>query len=54
MAKEIKASAILLELINVRIAQLIQRGAEEAGLPAGANLDIGRGVWVVPDEKSNA
>lgn len=46
--KEVKASRALLALINERINATIQMGATDAGLPDGSQLDIGRGVWVVP------
>lgn len=49
--KEIPASGILLELIRVRLSELIQRGAMEANLPPTAVLNVGKGVWVVPDEE---
>lgn len=49
---EVPASSILLELIRIRLKELIQRGAEEAKLPPGAVLDVNRGVWIIPDAKA--
>jgi hypothetical protein len=46
--KEQKASPVLMELIRKEIARLIEMGAQDANLPAGASLDITRGVWMVP------
>lgn len=46
--KEIPASPILVELINLRLNQLIKQGQKEAGLAETANLDLQRGVWIIP------
>lgn len=47
--RERPASPILMELIGLKLAQLIEAGAKDANLPTGSRLDLGRGVWTLPD-----
>lgn len=48
---EVKAASVLMLVVDQRnnaLREVIQMGAQDAGLPVGSRLDIGRGVWVVP------
>lgn len=47
--RERPASPILMELIGLRLSQLIEAGAKDANLPTGSRLDMGRGVWTLPE-----
>lgn len=46
--REIPASPVLMELIQLRLNQLIDMGAKDAHLPPTARLNLERGVWTLP------